>query len=289
MKTLLLSKTISPGNQPGGISFVLIESICFRFPVCALIIACLGGGFAARIHAGEPSSTSPQAAPTEPAATPPAVVPKERTLGESELLQLLTAALQEEYVGDRGELELRFIRPWDSIKVPGEPLTLKILEMPNAGVTTTFIVRFELHAGKRILGNWQAPVRAQIWREIWVAGSALRRGDRVATANITRERRDVLTIRSPLADFPEGDTTLELAEPLQAGSPLLARSVRVRPVVHRGQMADALVRDGALSVTTKVEVLEDGAPGQIVRARNPQSHRDLSGRVLNEQTILISL
>jgi flagella basal body P-ring formation protein FlgA len=38
-----------------------------------------------------------------------------------------------------------------------------------------------------------------------------------------------------------------------------------------------------------VEVLEDGSPGQIVRARNEQSLRDIRGKVLNEQTILVSL
>ena len=50
-----------------------------------------------------------------------------------------------------------------------------------------------------------------------------------------------------------------------------------------------VLQDGALSITMKVEVLEDGAPGQIIRARNPISRRDVSGKVLNEQTILITL
>jgi flagellar basal body P-ring formation protein FlgA len=99
----------------------------------------------------------------------------------------------------------------------------------------------------------------------------------------------VLVLREALADFAAGDTTLLMAEPLQAGSALLARSVKARPVILRGQMAEALVRDGALSVTMKVEALEDGAPGQIIRARNSQTRRDLRGKVLNEQTILISL
>jgi flagella basal body P-ring formation protein FlgA len=60
-------------------------------------------------------------------------------------------------------------------------------------------------------------------------------------------------------------------------------------VVHRGQTVTALIEDGSLSVEMKVEVLEDGSPGQIVRARNEQSLRDIRGKVLNEQTILVSL
>jgi flagella basal body P-ring formation protein FlgA len=65
--------------------------------------------------------------------------------------------------------------------------------------------------------------------------------------------------------------------------------VKLRAVIHRGQLANALVQDGALSVTTRVEALEDGAPGQLIHARNPISRHDLSGRVLDNQTILISL
>ena len=49
------------------------------------------------------------------------------------------------------------------------------------------------------------------------------------------------------------------------------------------------MQDGALSITLKVEVLEDGVSGQIVRVRNVQSRRDIRGKVLNEKTILVSL
>jgi len=39
----------------------------------------------------------------------------------------------------------------------------------------------------------------------------------------------------------------------------------------------------------KVEALEDGAPGQIIRARNTASLRNLTGKVVDEHTIQISL
>jgi flagella basal body P-ring formation protein FlgA len=117
----------------------------------------------------------------------------------------------------------------------------------------------------------------------------LKRGDQLAGGDIARERRDLLLIHEPIAEFAADDTSLELAEPVQAGTPLLARQIRVRPVIHRGQLADVLIQDGALSITLKVEALEDGAPGQMIRARNLVSRRDLIGKVLNQQTILVTL
>jgi flagella basal body P-ring formation protein FlgA len=202
---------------------------------------------------------------------------------------MLTSALQQDYVKDKGDLEIRITQPWATRNISNEPITVKILEMPTMGVTSSFIVRFELRVADKSIGSWQVPVQAHVWREAWVAHSMLKRGDFIADADLARERRDMLAIHEPLAEFSPGDSTLEIAEPVGVGAPLFARSVKAIPVVHRGQTVTALIEDGSFSVQMKVEALEDGSPGQIVRARNQQSLRDIRGKVLNEQTILVSL
>lgn len=223
------------------------------------------------------------------APAPTASAPVERTLEQAELTTMLTQVLQQEYVKDRGELELRLTQPWAAKKISDEPLTVKIIDMPTIGVTPSFIVRFELRNAHEAIGTWQLPVQAHVWREAWVARSMLKRGDALADADIDRERRDILVLHEPLADFSADRSTLEIAEPVGVGAPLFARSIRPMPVVHRGQTVQALVEDGSLSIAMKVEVLEDGAPGQTIRARNKQSLKDIRGKVLNEQTIIVSL
>ena len=229
----------------------------------------------------EQTTNAPVAAPT--------AAPAERVLDQSELTVMLTQALQQEYVKDRGELELKITQPWKDKRISDAPLTVKITEMPTMGVVSSFIVRFELQSTNGTVGTWQLPVQAHVWRDAWVAHSMLKRGDSLDDADITKERRDMLLVHEPLADLPQDRSTLEIAEPVGINAPLLARSVRLMPVVHRGQTVQALVSDGALSIAMKVEVLEDGAPGQTIRARNKQSLKDIRGKVLNEQTILVSL
>jgi flagella basal body P-ring formation protein FlgA len=249
---------------------------------CVLRIACCVFLFLAALPLrAEESTNAPVPAPT--------AAPAQRMLDQSELTMLLTQTLQQEYVKDRGELELKLTQPWKDKKVSDEPITVKITEMPTMGVVPSFIVRFELRNTDGIIGTWQLPVQAHVWREAWVAHSMLKRGDSLADADIARERRDVLVLHESLADFPEDRLRLEIAEPVGIGAPLVARSVRLMPVVHRGQTVQALVSDGSLSIAMKVEVLEDGAPGQTVRVRNKQSQKDIRGKVLNEQTILVSL
>lgn len=257
-------------------------SLVTRHLSLVVLFACLGGGFVVpTLHADE-LSISPS----------PTNAPPELMFSESDALALLTDSLQRDYVKDKGELELRFIRPWSAQKISNGPVFVKILEVPSTGVAPSFIIRFELRTADTLVGTFTMAAQARIWQEVWVAHTTLKRGDPLADADVVRERRDVLNIRDALADFsdsPAERDSLELAESVQAGAPLLARMLKPRTVLHRGQMADAVVRDGALSINMKVEVLEDGAPGDIIRARNPLSRRNLSGKVLNEQTILISL
>jgi len=212
-----------------------------------------------------------------------------RTFSDSDMLGLLTATLQRNYIKDRGQLELHLSQPWASLVVPDEPLTLDITEIPSMGVTPGFIARFTLRAGNETLGTWSANVKASVWREVWVASEQLKRGDAVSLNSLSRERRDVLVLREAIADFAGNEDALEIAEPVPTGQPVLARMVRARAVVHRGQRADALVQEGAMSIRTQVDVLDDGAPGQTVHARNVVTHRDLIGTVLNDRTILVSL
>ena len=211
-----------------------------------------------------------------------------RAFAEADLVQLLTATLQRDCVKDSGDLEIRLTQPWKTRNVPDEPLTLVVLDMPTIGVTPNFVIRFELRTSQTSLGSWEVPVKAHVWRETWVARSPLPRGQRVADADIDRERRDMLTLHEPLASFTAGDSALELAESVATGMPLLARAVHPRAVVHRGQAIDAVMQDGVLSITLKVEALEDGAPGQFIRVRNIQTRRDILGKVLNDQTILVA-
>jgi flagella basal body P-ring formation protein FlgA len=242
----------------------------------ACVLVFFAGSFVNLLRADEPSTVQTNA-------------PNTRVLTEADTISLLTATLQKNYVKDKGELEITFTQPWTAPVLPDEPLTVKILELPTAGVTPSFIARFQLCTATQTVGTWQITLRAHVWREVWVAHSDLQRGALISEADVVRERRDVLGIYESLAEFSTDDSSLELGSQVQAGGILLARHLKPRAVVHRGQMANALLEDGALSIMMKVEVLEDGAPGQIVRARNPVSLRNVSGKVINEKTILISL
>lgn len=213
-----------------------------------------------------------------------------RSLEELELRDMLRTVLQRDHVKDRGELELRLTRAWANVAVADEPLTLKVVDLPTSGVGANFIVRFELFAGEERLGSWQVAAAAKVWREILVAESPVKRGQLLRSAALTRERRDVLALRDPaVAGVDDEAGELEFRENVMAGQPIYVRSLRVRPVVHRGSIVDGMMFEGGMTITLKVEVLEDGLPGHVVRVRNPRTRREMLGKVKNEQTIVLPM
>jgi flagella basal body P-ring formation protein FlgA len=212
-----------------------------------------------------------------------------RPLEDTELTGLLGAALQHEYVKDAGELELHFASPWMAVTVPDEPVSVTITQMPAAGVNANFVAGFDVWNGKERVGHWQAVLQARVWREIPVAHSALVRGQLLRDADLVMERRDTLALRDVVQKVAKDDDSLALVENVAAGLPVPNRAVRPRPVVKRGEMVDGVFEEGSLKISLKVEILEDGVPGQTVRVRNPKTNRELTGKVQNEETIRITL
>jgi flagella basal body P-ring formation protein FlgA len=166
---------------------------------------------------------------------------------------------------------------------------MRVVDLPNTGISGNFIIRCELKAGDEIVGNWQINVNAKIWREVWVARTALLRGQTLQSADIGQERRDLLSFKESLTTLPADMTNYDVAENLTGGSILTARSIKQRPIIKRGKTLDAMVQDGPLQILVKVEALEDGLPGQILRVRNIKSRHEFRGKVENEETVSVTL
>jgi flagella basal body P-ring formation protein FlgA len=212
-----------------------------------------------------------------------------RQFSESDLIELLTATLQKEFVKDRGELELHLTRPWIKIQAPDETLTVKVSGLPPAGVCPNFMATCELWNGRELVGSWELGLRAELWRDVPVARSTLLRGEPVKDADISMERRDILIERDSYLNFPATDDSLEFTDNVPVGMPVLKRYVRLRPLILRGRVVDGVFQEGTLSISLKVEALQDGSLGQTVRVMNPKTRKELYGKVQNEQTVLIAL
>jgi flagella basal body P-ring formation protein FlgA len=217
------------------------------------------------------------------------VVRKSRPMAEQELIELLTASLQADWVKEAGDVEIKLVRALPPIQVPDGPIHGRIVGLPAGSLSPNLSLRFELVAGQELVGTWSTFVKLQVMRDVFIAQRNLKKGDPFQTMDFIRERRDLLICRDALIELPEHEQAIELVESVPTGAILKARSLRLRPVVQRGDVLDALVQDGPLSIVVKVEALESGAPGQSVRVRNPITKKEIRGKVRDEQTVVVSL
>jgi flagella basal body P-ring formation protein FlgA len=229
------------------------------------------------------AQTNAVSAPAKAAARVP------RRLEGEQVRVMLAEALERQLGKNGGQLEIKLNRSWTPITVPEGALSVEVLEPPLNRLSSLCIVRFELLSGKDVVGTWQASLQCHLWREVLVARSSLPRGAALNEADFDKEKRDVLTLNEAVSELPATASGCELTQNVPLGTVLSARAIRLKPVVFRGQTADGIVRDGAMIICLKVEVLEEGVPGQIIRVRNVQSRRELRGKVEDEQTIVIPL
>lgn len=208
-------------------------------------------------------------------------------LQDSQLLQMLTEKLNPGRDASRGDLEMELMREWKPISIPVEPVEMRILDKPNYGLSQNVMVKFQLTSGEETIGTFTVFLKARLFRNVWVARTLVPRGKSLDQADLVQERRDVINIREPLWTEPALDPSLQVVQPIPAGGLVYARAVQHRPVVRRGDFVQAVAADGLLSVSIRVEALEDGAPDQIIRARNLRTRKELRGKVVNEETIQV--
>ncbi|MCX6863889.1 MAG: flagellar basal body P-ring formation chaperone FlgA, partial [Verrucomicrobia bacterium] len=212
-----------------------------------------------------------------------------RELGEAEVRDQITQELQRRFARNGGEIEVRLSRPWRSVSIPDESLDIRLLDLPTAGLQSLISLKVEGLVGGDAVGSWFQPIQVRHWCEVPVAAAALRRGQPLVEVETVLERRDVLVSRGILKALPKAVQDYELAEGLAPGQAFSDRTLRLKTVVFRGHRVDARIQAGTLEITTKVEALEDGYPGQSIRVRNPLSKREFRGVVQGEDSVLVPL
>lgn len=129
------------------------------------------------------------------------------------------------------------------------------------------------------------------WAEVGVASMPLERDAPLdgilRQASIDQREVDLTTLqgrRPALLAQPGGegltaDEPQRLRRPLNVGEVLLAENMRPSPAVTRGGWAHLIARSGGVSIESRVEVLQDGRPGEVVRVKVRGASSEVLARV----------
>lgn len=196
-----------------------------------------------------------------------------------QFLPQLSAQLASHF-GVSGELQLDLLRSWQPPAAPAGEWLMTVLTPPQA-LAPQMVVRVRLSAGQRTLGEWNLPLRAQLWGDACSVRQPLARGDSIDPSLLDPRRVDLLREKEAI---PSGTdmSGMSVARGVGVGATLTWRDVARRTLVQRGDHIEIVATDGALTITMKALAMQNGALGETIVVRNTESRRDFSAVVTAE-------
>lgn len=198
----------------------------------------------------------------------------------SELAHTLSAHFNLE-----GDLQLELLRPWAPPALVAEAWNVEVLEYPSLP-SSSMLVRCRILADGAEVSSGTIVLRAMLWRDAWVARQPLTQGSTFDPAQLEARRVDLFRDRDVLP-AAVGDRSYAMARSVNAGRLLTWRDVARRPLVRKGSVVEVSAAEGQLQITMKALAMENGAQGDTVTIRNPQSRKDFAAQVVAENRVLI--
>jgi len=144
--------------------------------------------------------------------------------------------------------------------------------------------KVELALSVKTQGNiartYPLQVNILVEEPVRVAMRRINRGDILSADNTEVQLRETTHVAAETLPDRERVLGMRAKQGIPAGSLVSQNAVAWPPVVHRGSGATLVVRQGGIRITTEVVCRQDGVPGQIISARQPDTHRLLRARVM---------
>lgn len=190
-----------------------------------------------------------------------------------------------EHFNLEGDLQIEFIRAWSPPAQLAKIWTIEMLDYP-AVPSSSMLVRCRVYADVTAAADFTLVLRASLWRDTWVARQPLASGSTFDPALLEVRRVDMLRERDALP-AAVGDRSYALARAVGAGRLLRWHDVMRRPLVRKGDVVEVSATEGHLMITMKALAMENGAAGETVTVRNPESRKDFAAMVIDENRVQV--
>jgi len=218
---------------------------------------------------------SPAAAAAGPARTP---------FTADQLTAELSRALVDHF-HLQGELDASPLRPWSPPAVQAADWQLSVTEFPTIA-SGTMLVRFRLLADGSLAAEQSVLLHAALWRDLWYTRERITAGTPFSSGLLTAQRTDVFRVHDGLP-ASEGDGSAMFSREMPPDRMVTWHDIARRPLVHKGEVVEAVASEGRLYLWMKALALENGARGDLINVRNLESQKTIPASVVGESRVEI--
>ncbi|MDP3068765.1 MAG: flagellar basal body P-ring formation chaperone FlgA [Opitutaceae bacterium] len=184
-----------------------------------------------------------------------------------------------------GDLQIELLRAWAVPARTALVWDLDVVEFPPVA-TSSMMLRTRILADGAPHAEVNIVIRAQLWRDAWATRQPVALGAGFDAAVLETRRVDLFRDREALP-ASVGDRSYIYARAVSAGRMLTWRDVARRPLVRKGDLIEVSATDGPLIVTMKALAMENGAQGDTITVRNPESRKNFSALVIDESRVQV--
>jgi flagella basal body P-ring formation protein FlgA len=210
--------------------------------------------------------------------------PLARPLAQEEFLAALAREIQSHFSLE-GDLAIELVRPWNTPARVARDWQVTVTEFPTVAASS-MLLRCRLTADGQPAGDATVVLRASLQRDVWAARQPLTTGALFDAGLLEVRRLDLFRERDALP-ATVGDGSFVFSRSVGAGRVLTWRDVARRPLVRKGALVEVSATDGRMVLTLKAVALQNGAQGEAVTVRNPDSKKDFTAFVIDENRVQV--
>mgnify|MGYP001552619793 CR=1 FL=1 len=184
-----------------------------------------------------------------------------------------------------GDLSLELLRSWTPPAKSAAAWSVEVVEYPSLP-SSSMLLRCRVLADAAPVADTTFVVRAALWRDTWVTRQPLTAGSLFDPTLLEARRTDLFRERDVLP-AAIGDRSYIFARSVSAGRLLTWHDIARRPLVKKGDVVEVSAADGLLVVTMKALAMANGAQGETVTVRNPESQKNFSAVVVDENRVQV--
>ena len=174
------------------------------------------------------------------------------------------------------------VPPLADFRLPGVPadrVQVALASHPQARRVGKVPVTVTLSVDGRVLRRGVVNAEVRMSEPVVVALRTVRRGETLSSEHLGIEQRDLSDLPEGFVRDPRDLIGRRATRSIAPGKVLQKGWVETPPVVHRGEVVRMRLEHGPLLIEGRGVARRDGRPGEWIRVLNPESKRELMGRV----------
>lgn len=192
---------------------------------------------------------------------------------------------------DVEDFELKILAiPVTSIKIPDGVYEIKTDKIIAKKLTSRFIVRTVLSVDGKYIRSFGVPIELKAYKTVMVAKNTIPRGDLITQEDIAWKKIDIcnnLAILTTQDDLKKGMTSLKIFQPNEV---INKRFIKIQPDIVKNSIVKIIFQKGkTISITTDGIALSDGKIGDYINIQNKQYKKIYTGKVIDNNKILVKI